>query len=565
MRTSPLIAFGLFALTIKQDSSFACDDVQPFSKVADLKTGNVTTRPYISYEPNFWLLDGAYKFKPVDDDVVHVGLMSLSMSDAVGDFADPPMLVITFGEVHTTDGISIRFSQYTSDYADNILIAFYNDADALIRSDTYLPASWEFSTGQEVADFKKIIITFNSTNKPNRYLRVMGIDFGQLTYFTGADIKAASVVEEVNPLSIELPIDTVELRLFSSDAAFSIINPAGDYSTLQDKQPLDVYEIIGNDQLYIGQFYLDTWENPSDNEIIFRCIDKIGVLDSIPYLGGIWTSPIDVEDLIDEIMTAINTPYDLDPELFGIEIKGWIPACSHREALQQIAFACGAYVTCSRAGLVKIYKTILASEASSFEYTILKADKGLDQSLTLKTLVTGVEITAHNYVSNATSTQLYNGTLAVGIYTIKFSAPAHDLSIAGAAIVSSGANYAIINVSSPGTVTLSGQGYTDTTQIEGVHNEELDPNVSKNVLSISDATLVNATNVAEVTQRVYDYYQQRYVQKVKLYAPAAEPGKSVIIDTLYDRQIGGVMEKMTLNLTGGFTVQAEITGVVVEE
>jgi hypothetical protein len=65
-----------------------------------------------------------------------------------------------------------------------------------------------------------------------------------------------------------------------------------------------------------------------------------------------------------------------------------------------------------------------------------------------------------------------------------------------------------------------------------------------------------------VAQRIYDYYQQRYLQKVKLFAPLAQPGDVALIDTLYNQQIRGVIEKMSADLANGFTVQAEITGVV---
>lgn len=562
MRTAPLISFGLYALAIKQDSTPACDDLQTFAHIDDLKTGNISSRPYITYEPNFWLLSGEYKFMPTVSSLVHVGLMSLSMSDASGNFADPPQLVVTFESVHTTDGLILKFAQYSNDYCADLDVAFYDDTDTLIRSDNYTPTTYELSTAQAVTDFKKIIITFNSTNKAYRYLRVEGINFGQLTYFTGADIKSAVVVEEVNPLSTELSIDTLDLKLYSSDAAFSIINPSGDYSILQNKQPLDVYEIVGNEQKYIGQFFLDEWQNPSNNEIEFRCIDMIGVLDSVPYLGGIWLTPTTAGALIEEIMTAIDTPYNLDTDLISVAIAGWLPVCTYREALQQIAFACGAYVTCSRAGNIQILKTVLASDVVTFDGTITKAEKGVDQSLTLKTLVTGVEVTAHDYIESTESIDLYNASLTAGTHTIKFNEPMHDLSVTGATVASSGANYAVLTVASTGTVVLSGQRYTDTTQVYGVYNTTLDSNVRQNVLSINSATLVNASNVATVTQRVYDYHQQRYLQKVKLYAPNSAPGESVLIDTLYDQQIGGVIEKMELNLTGGFTVRAEIVGVV---
>lgn len=567
MRTSPRVAFGLFALTIKQDITPTCSDVQPFSKVLDLKTGNVTNRPYITYEPNFWLLDGGYKFKPVNNTIVHVGLMSLSMSDASGLFDTPPVLTITFSVVQSTDSLALRFAQYSNDFANSIEISYYDDFDSLIQTDAYTPAAWEFSTEQAVADFKRITITFNSTNKPFRYLRLTGVDFGNLTYFTSADIKYASVVQEVNPLSTSIPIDTLELSLFSTDETFSIINPTGIYSELQNKQPMDVYEERGSEVIYLGQFYLDTWENVSNNEIKFNAISRVGVLESLIYLGGLWTTPITIEDLLLSIMTEINTPYELDTELYGEEILGWIPVTTYREALQQIAFAVGGYVTCARAGVLQINKTILATDLTSHEYTITKAEKGQSQSLTLKPLVTGVEITAHSYVAEYDGFELYNGTLPVGLHTITFSAPMSDLyinlsSTGTASIVSSGANYAVLDVTVEGVIVLGGSGYNDTKQVYGVYNTELDPSIPKNILSITDATLVNPANVETITQRVYDYYQQRYLQKVKLYAPTAEPGKSVLIDTLHNRQISGIVEKMSLDLTGGFLSQTEIVGVV---
>lgn len=561
-RTYPQVSFGLYALAIKQDSTPACPDLQTFSKIADLRTDNATSKPYITFEPDFWLLDGNYKFLPTNTAVVHVGLMSESMSDNYGYFAASPVLTVTFSQIHSTDGITIRFSQLTGDWASSILVQFYDSSDVLIRQDPYSPISWEFSTGQAVDGFKKIVITFYATNKPYRYLRVSGVDYGELIYFTGTDIKSAMVIEEVNPISAEIPIDTLELTLYSSDAQFSIINPTGEYTSLQNRQPLAVYEVVGNDTVFIGQFYLETWENPSDTEVKFSCIDMIGVLDATPYRGGIWLAGITVGDLIQEIMEAISVPYDLDPDLYSIVVKGWIPVCNYREALQQIAFAVGAYVTCSRAGIIQIYKTILASERTSSDYTVTKAQKGKEQSLTLKTIVTGVEIKAHNYIENTNVTELFNGSLTAGTQTITFEKPMHDLTITGATITTSGANYAIINVATTGTVVLTGQGYTDTLQTYGVYNTALDANVKPNILTVTDATLVNSETVEEVTQRVYDYYQQRYVQNVKLYVPEIEVGKVVLIDTLYNQQIRGTVEKMRLDLSGGFTAKVEMTGVV---
>lgn len=568
--TSPQVSFGLYALEIKADGMPSATDVQDFANLNDLRTGNTTSRPFATYEPDFWLLDGGYKFLPDTTTDVHVGLMSLSMSDENGVFDTPPVLTINFHmmmtleevPIYSTQGLVLHFAEYSDDYANSITVAFYDSSGSLIRSDAYAPTSWNFATDQVVDDFKKIIITFNSTNKPYRYLRLRGIDYGELILFDGTDIRSASVVEEINLLSTEVPAGTLELTIHSDDADFSLINPAGIYAALSERQPLSVHEIVGYQSVYIGQFYLDTWENVSDTLIKFNCVDLLGVLDSQTCYGGIWLTPITVKNLIANLLEPIYAAYDLDTNLEAIEVTGWLPAGTYRQALQQIGFAIGAYVTCARSGAIKIQQSVLAEDATPI-YTITKAEKGQDQSLTLTTRVTGVEVTAHNYVSTSDAIQLYNGTLAVGTYTITFTQPVHDLAITGANLVIGGVNYAIIEVTSPGTVTLNGELYIDTAQVYGVYDTTLSSTTKTNVLSITDATLVNSGNVQEITQRVYDYHQQRYLQKLRMYAPLAEVGNAVLIDTLYDAQVQGIIEKMELDLTGGFIAQAEVLGVIV--
>ena len=356
-------------------------------------------------------------------------------------------------------------------------------------------------------------------------------------------------------------MNSLELDLFSDDAEFSILNPTGYYAGLKERQPLAVYELVDGNSLFLGQYYLEAWENTSDTEITFRCLDLLGVLDSVPYRGGIWTGTgVALETLIQEMMEAVSAPYELDASLNGTAVVGWIPACSYREALQQIAFAVGATVDCSRSWAVRIYATKIAA-ADAASATITKAQKGAEQSLALKPLVTAVEVTAHDYVESTNSKELYNGSLVIGTYEITFSEPMHDLSATGATISDSGANYAILSVSTPSPVVLNGQTYTDTQRVLKIAATGLSSSVKPNVLKITNATLIGSNNLSEATQRIYDYNQQRYLQKLKLYVPAVEVGQVVEVETLYGEKIRGVVEKLELDLAFGFTAKAEITGV----
>jgi hypothetical protein len=413
------------------------------------------------------------------------------------------------------------------------------------------------------------------------------VQFGDVE-FSDTDIREANLVEEFNPLCITLPISKLDLLLYSEDANFSILNPSGDYADLVHRQPMMVYEMNDGEQVVIGKYYLDDWENVSDTLIRFSCIDEMGILDGLTYKGGIWLTATTMGELIDEIFSELDTEYELDPNLEDEEITGWIPICSYREALQQVAFACGAYVLCSRQnGFVKIGPSDLfgvvtqgvrsgvshAGQSRIFQkrwrpsqwegvgatVEIPESDQGMGTKINLRTQVTGVEVSMHDIVEGTGSKVLFEETLAEGEHEIQFSQPMHDLSITGATITESGANYAIVDVASEGTVTLTGQVYIDTVTIAGVYMS-LDSDVKTNILKITDASLVNSSNGATIAQSIYDYYQERFVIKPKLYAPSVNPGGSVLVDTLYSRQISGIIEKMEVDLAGGFIAKTTIVG-----
>lgn len=561
MKTSPRVSFGLYALDIKQDSTPNASGQQDFSNVADLRNDNATKLPYITYEPDYWLLDGKYKILPTTYAAVHVGLMSTEMSDQAGVFETAPFLVVYFSQEHSSDGLTLRFQQESDDYASLIRVIYYDASDSVIMDTFYEIESWEFSAIFSVENFKKISITFLKTSKPYRYLRLTGIDYGQLLYFDAEDIKEASIIEELDFLSAEVRYNTFNLKLYSKDEEFNILNPTGLYASLQQRQPLAVHEIVDNTTVFLGQFYLSEWENLTDTETQFTCIDLVGILDTLaPYKGGIWLSGINLEDLVQAIMEEIQVPYDLDVNLYGTVIKGWLPICTYREALQQIAFAAGAFVTCSRSSTINIHKTKIAFSETASQH-IGNDSKGIDSPIKLKSLITGVEVTAHNYVQISDVKELYNGALDAGLHEIQFSEPMHDLSVTGATISESGTNYAILNVASAGTVVLTGQAYADTSKVFSHYMSGLSATIKPNILRVKDATLVNIANGQAVTDRIYDYHSQRYIQNTKLFYPSAAVGDIISTSTKQtDTQLVCGVEKMDINLLG-FVVDTEMTGV----
>jgi len=565
MKTSSKVTFGLYDLEIRQDSSPSYNgELQPFAKVSDLVTGNIASLPYATFEPDFWLLDGKYKFMPSSASMIHVGIMSLTQSGADGSFAVPPVLSVIFSEAHTTDGLILHFSPMSTDYASNIEVTYFNAADDAIFYGLYTPNSADYEIDLNVTDFIRLEVKFNATNKPHRYLRITGLDYGQLIEFTSGDIKRLEVVEEIDPLSLRVPVNICELKLYSASDLFSIFNEDGYYSRLSKRQPLSIYGVMDGATIFMGQYYLDEWKNTGQKNTEFYCVDLAGILERAPFRGGMYNGAT-AGVVINSILEDASIPYDLDEDLYDLTLTGWIPYTSCREALQQIAFVLGAFVDCSRSYALKIYKSTLAVDQTN-PIELKRESQGMNSSTELKPLVTGVELTAREYLEGTESINLFDATLENGTHEIPFSQPAHSLTVTGATLIESGVNYAIVNVTATSSaVSISGLSYSDTARLFSVTTAGLGRYVTPNIIRIEDATLANPSNGASLVQRVYDYYQMRYWQKTKLFGSFYEPGQVLLSEAgVSTQRIQGTIEKMTVNLSGGFICNLDVVGVKYE-
>ena len=54
-----------------------------------------------------------------------------------------------------------------------------------------------------------------------------GIDYGVYLHFSGHEIVEAHVLEECDPISSEISINTLNVSLYNKEGRFSILNPEG--------------------------------------------------------------------------------------------------------------------------------------------------------------------------------------------------------------------------------------------------------------------------------------------------------------------------------------------------
>lgn len=387
------IYFNLIDVTAKKDTTAEVTDKQSFIDMNDFKLEGVTAPKVATLETDYWKLDGTFDTFPDKPETVSWGLWSNKMSDAQGQFDTPISLTLTFAENHTIIGLSFEFNQYDNSYCNDMSVTFYKD-DTAIKAWNLQPNNWRYSKDETVINFNKIVIVFNSMNKPDRYLKIQSIIYGLMKKFDEDTIITANVLEEIDLTGSELTVNTLDFTMYSADDDFNIFNPKGIYHTLQKRQQIKVVGTNNNTEMNLGTFYLDEWTAAENKMMTLNCVDAIGVMDGTYYDGGLYENQ-NAQTVIDDLMNDAGFGYSLDSKLANVKINGWLPKCTHREALQQIAIAIGAYIDTSRDGEVKI--KALPSFDDDAIYTLDKNRKIVGTTVALKTYVSGVDVTEHKY------------------------------------------------------------------------------------------------------------------------------------------------------------------------
>lgn len=563
MRTNTRVEFGLYDVTARGDSSPACDAAQPFCSLRrDLLVEAVPSQvKYGTLESRQWLMDGSFSFFPEVPEAYFWGLWSAVQSGESGAFTDPPVLDIQFSQAHSSSGLTLHFYAPTGDWASKLKIQWYGADGGLLASALFTPDAVDFYCAKKVDRYRRIRLTFLETNRPGRYLKLAGLDYGVYLHFAGDEIVKAHVLEECDPLSAEISINTLGLTLYNKEGRFSILNPEGYFDVLQHKQKLTVWEDVrpearstSSTSYCMGTFYLSDWENSGDTLADFTAVDAVGLLDGAPYDGGVYdtTAGALAADILD------GYSYTLDAELAAERVQGYLATGTRREALQQLAFAVGAVVDCSRSDLIRI------SPAPARASGMIAYDRKFQDGskVTLNPLITAVAVTAHRYQAEDAASELYKDTLEPGTYQVTFSAPAvaDSLTVTGATLAGRGVNRCTLTVTKAGEVCVTGRKYVDSTIILRRAAANLPPNAQDNELTVTDATLVSPDRATAVANRVLDYYAQRYEQTFRMIAGDEKLADRLIVQSFGGEMVRGVLTKLEFDLTGGFVADAKVVG-----
>lgn len=499
--------------TAKQDSTIACEDKKTFIDLEELKNNELVVSQYATCEYNRTLLDGSFPDFP-NTPPKNLGYESLSLSNENGEFSTPIVMTRTFINQHSASGISLTFEKNTDKcYCNYLNIKWYRN-DRLLADSNYYPTDVNCFCEQQVEAFNKIVLTFYSTSKPYRFLRISKIDDGIIREFGQDEFQGIKIIEQISETSDSLSINTADITMKSKTPI--------DY-IFRRTQPMMLYD----DEVLIGKFFTDTSKIRSHQRYEVSANDYIGILDNEQFYGGIYTDK-PVSELLSEILGDIEFSYT------GNEtISGYIPICSKREALQQIAFATCNCVDCSRNDKVVLRKLTAEIKEIPASRVIREQTEEISQ------VVTKVELSEHKFVANTEVTELFNEILS-GTIILTFSEPHHTYTISGGTIESSDANFVTIT-GTGGSVVLTGRGYTDITRVIIVNNPLKTANDMPKVISKSDNKLITASNSATVIETVAPLYFKTKTLKATINIVDEKVGDMVLLPTSFGEKIGRII------------------------
>lgn len=507
------------------------------SKPADLNH-DYDFESFGTCELNQFLLDGGQSVLHDDLTNVPLGLWSNQLSDDDGAFATPITLTLTASGLYSSQGITLTFDPDIGVFATAVNIKWYNGTTLLYDAD-FTPDSANYFCSEKVDNYNKVVLTFTAINFPHCRLKLRALDHGIIRTFAGRTLTDVSVIQECSPVSDEIAIDTMDFTLIGDEDVNYVF---------KSKQPLTLY----SDADLLGVFFVKSYERTADRIYAVASEDYMGLLDSVIFSGGIYTSA-NANELLAAIFTAANVPYDITG-IAGKTVTGWLPVCTSREAARQICFAVGAAVSTARSDKVRVF---VPSEEIVRKFTL--ADTMQGQTLTDRdTKLTELRLTLHNYAQTSESVELYkaadSGT-GSNIY-VDFSEPIYGLAITNGSITSSGANFAVITANS-GCV-LSGKKYRDLTSVISKTNPLTNVGDPANIVEVKDMTLVGAANGQTLLSSLWEYYVKCGTITSELVMNGERPGDMVTLTTEYSGEIDTRIESERYNLYGGAIV-AEVT------
>ncbi len=422
----------------------------------------------------------------------------------------------------------------------------------------------------------------------------------EIVLFTPADILSATLVEQIDPISLTLPISELNFKVYTTDPRFGIYAENEFSQSLTLRLPVRLYLTYQLQRYLMGTYYLDSWKSPAHYRYEFKAVDTIGLMESITYDGGFWEVDTPIQTILNAMLEPNGISYTLDDALASVVLRGFVAPSTVREAVQQVAVAAGAMVLLIGDKAIHLEPAKLPYRGEPAVYTISDEQRLEQQEINIKQIITDIEVNSHEYVSQHEQIEtIFENYLEPGEYKIRFTKPYHYIEATGTGyplinlttedefwlvtedgvelVISEeyvyGPNYIYLYVYPPGgEVTITGYPLIENRQTYSFRESGLSPFQTANSIVIENATLINTSIASNVLALLRDYYRQRYEQKARtiesyMITPEDEllvkfhPGEVARISATDGKFIRGAIEQIDYDLAGGMLTKLRIVGV----
>lgn len=550
MRTTyPEAKFDFSDVTALKDSSLSSSAIQDFVDLG-LFQDNIEQSLYGTMELNQFVLDGSREIMP---EIPEIPYWSSAKSEENCSFLVHPTLTIRFTKPHSSIGLTLHFA---GDIPAEVKIIWYSVSGILLAEKTFYPDSQEYFCECNIQNYGRLAISFPKSTWPHRYVKLDYIEYGGKWLLGRDNIKNASVYEEMDITSATLSINTASIEFVDTAGDFELSNQKGLWKSLQEEQDIAIAEYVDGEMVDCGTFYLDTWDSQK-NIVKFSLIDRIGVMDKTMYYGGTIFENVYAGEIIADIMASCGVKkYSVEEEVYYIPLSGWLAIQSHRAALQQVVFACGAVADCSRSDWIRIYKP-----DQYVSRTIGLDRKFMGTKITLDKYVSGVSVAYVNYALADAASEISRGTLPAGITRVEFSEPyqASSISVSSGAITAVSTNYVEVSMTEPGECIISGRKYEKTENTYTVRNAVI-AGEAESIQSYSGCTLMSVERAMEVAGRILSYTKMRQIVDMRFINAGEAVGNWCHVALAGGGTAMTSLTSQTLDLTGGNIATAKFRG-----
>lgn len=326
------VVYNNFAASAEKYATVPAEGSSSYQSGGDLL--NEEARELINYASftgkGINLLDGTLEFAENDD---NVGYISKASSNSQRVFSPSVDLVIDLGEgVYSAPGITLHFWQ---NYCTAFSVRWFQNDIQLMWSSFYPSFSEEekaqeiltFYGEQAVENFNKIIISFDRSELPNQFVKLVGIDLGKQSEITDFHSNI-NMFFEIDPDGADVPGATCEFV-----AQIETFEP-------EEMQVLYVYD----KNKCFGKFTVREVMPNGKNRYLIKGVDDTMRLDGTDFpaiLQGEYTS----DEVAEKIMTVSGLTVDTS-QIESKSLYGFIESDkTGRYALAMLCFGLGAFAT----------------------------------------------------------------------------------------------------------------------------------------------------------------------------------------------------------------------------